>query len=129
MTLQEIEQAARKQTDMPKGLTPPDMFLFLALRNIYTYFHMGKLTKEKGSQEKQKVMQEYANLQRWYILFYKQSETIRLSEEIRQKINKSTNITEITALALECIGLMTGDEVFLKSNIGKVKQEVSNEQH
>ena len=44
----------------------------------------------------------------------------RTSETLRLKINKSTDIKEIAALALECISLMTGDETFLKSNIGKI---------
>ena len=47
-------------------------------------------------------------------------DNVRTSETIRLKINKSTDINEIAALALECISLMTGDETFLKSNIGKI---------
>ena len=47
-------------------------------------------------------------------------DNVRTSETIRLKISKSTDVNEIAALALECIGLMTGDETFLKSNIGKI---------
>ena len=47
-------------------------------------------------------------------------DNVRTSETIRLKIKKSTDVNEIAALALECIGLMTGDETFLKSNIGKI---------
>lgn len=44
----------------------------------------------------------------------------KTSEDLRQKINKTADVSEIAALAIECISLMTMDESFMKSNINKL---------
>lgn len=122
MELKEIEQAAIKQLGMPHGLTAPDKFVFLALRNIYAYYQLGRLSKEEGSREKQRVLRDYTELQKKYIaLVTTQAEMIKRSEMLRAQINKATSKDDMLAAAIECISLMTGDKNFM-GNIGKIKK-------
>lgn len=97
---------------------------FSQLIQIYRDFESKVLTQTEAEKKKAEAYAEYekeanAHLAR-IIDNLKWHSNVQTSEELRQKINKSIDITEISALALECISLMTGDEVFLKSNIGKI---------
>lgn len=121
MELQEIEQAAIKQLGMPHGLTAPDKFVFLALRNIYAYYQLGRLSKEEGSREKQRALRDYEDFKKKYSFVMAQAEMIKRSEMLRAQINKATSKDDMLAAAIECISLMTGDKNFM-GNIGKIKK-------
>lgn len=120
MTLKEIEQVAIKQLGMPHGLTPPEKFIFLALRNIYAYYQSGKMSKEEAGLEKRRALQDYEDLQKKYSFVMAQAEMIKRSEMLRAQINKATSKDDMLATAIECISLMTGDKAFVK-NIEGVK--------
>lgn len=59
-------------------------------------------------------------------IYIKQSRAIKKSEKLRSEINKMVtagkNSDEILAKSLECIYLITGDEVFYKQNAENLKQ-------
>lgn len=46
---------------------------------------------------------------------------IRISERYRRKMNKSDDIRELAILGIECIARMTGDKVFERMNMKKVR--------
>lgn len=120
MELKEIEQAAIKQLGMPHGLTAPDKFIFLALRNIYAYYQSGKMSKEEGGLEKRRALKDYEDFKKKYSFVMAQAEMIKRSEMLRAQINKATSKDDMLAAAIECISLMTGDKAFVK-NIERVK--------
>lgn len=52
---------------------------------------------------------------------------IKKSEQLRGQINKALHdgqpANQVLAMALECIGLMTGDMVFYRQNIERLRNE------
>lgn len=50
----------------------------------------------------------------------KRRDNLNKSEDLRQRINKSTDKAEMLTLAIECISAMTSDESFLKTYNSKL---------
>ncbi len=116
MELQEIEIRAANLEALP-GRSELDWYeqnLFLALRNIYSMYHVGTLSKETASKEKHIVLASYhkqreiasmvaADADRW-------GECVRKSQDLRIAIHKAESMEEKGRLALECVYLLIGDE-------------------
>lgn len=47
---------------------------------------------------------------------------VKLSERYRGEINRADDISEIAILGIECIARMTGDKVFERVNLKKVRE-------
>lgn len=75
----------------------------------YTGLNKQKILEEKSRE----IQQEFAN-------------NIRISESYRRDISKGISReedpTEILKMALKCIALMSGDNNFYKTNIGKLEK-------
>ena len=60
-------------------------------------------------------------------LYKKLNDNIRVSERLRSEISKSikngADLSDILLTTLECIGLMTGDKLFLKQNKRALEQK------
>ena len=125
----ELEKAAYysakdgRQFDLD-SLSANEYKYFSRLVQIYRDYEKELINLSDAEQKKAAAYSEYAKETNEHlgriIDNLKWRDNIRTSETIQHKINKSTDINEIAALALECIGLMAGDETFLKSNIGKI---------
>jgi len=59
MDIKDLEKLAMNNAELPDNLTQPQQLLFLQLRILYDSFSSGRITKEQGSQEKQKLIAEY----------------------------------------------------------------------
>ena len=60
MTVEEISKHAQKGIE-PGGLSVADTILFCRLKDIYSDFKLGKITKEQGEARKAKALLEYAD--------------------------------------------------------------------
>lgn len=63
MNVTELERIAAKGGEMPDDLRMHEQLLFLTLRTLYHSFRSGAVNKERGSREKQRIMQAYTALQ------------------------------------------------------------------
>ena len=119
MDLQELEIKAANLEPLP-GRSELDWYeqnLFLSLRNIYSLYHSGVLSKENASAEKKIILAEYhkqrelasmvaANASRW-------ADGVRESEWLRAAIHKAETKDEKGRLAMECVYKLTGDKTIL----------------
>ncbi len=119
MELQELEIKAANLEPLP-GRSELDWYeqnLFLSLRNIYSLYHSGVLSKEKASAEKKVILASYhkqreiasmiaANASRF-------AENNEKSEWIKAAIHKAKTKEEKGKLAMECLYRLTGDKAIL----------------
>ena len=59
MTVNEIEQLAVRDEDMPDGLDVGEQLLYITLRTLYSNFRSGAINKERGAREKQQILAAY----------------------------------------------------------------------
>ena len=50
---------------MPEGLDAAETFLFLSLRNLYSYARREGMEKERGAREKNEVLKQYEQFNLW----------------------------------------------------------------
>ncbi|MBQ2968700.1 MAG: hypothetical protein IJE10_11360 [Clostridia bacterium] len=120
MELQEIEIRAANLEPLP-GRSELDWYeqnLFLSLRNIYSMYHVGTLSKEVASKEKHVVISSYQKQREvasFYAALYESCiERSNKSEALRTAITKAKTKEEKGKLALECVYALTGDKMILK---------------
>ena len=108
-------------TDFP----PVEYQYFAELRAIYYAFKFEDLEKSEAERRKKRLRSRYenerhkANLARQAIR--KWNDCIRKSDLLRSEIEKSSDLVEKYILAAQCISAMTGDEVFARTEIEKMK--------
>lgn len=73
--LEEITKLAAMGEGLPEGLDPAETFLFLAMRNLYSFAKREGMPKEQGTKEKNEILKRYEQLKLW----------IRLAEEHYRK--------------------------------------------
>ena len=115
LTLKEIEEFAYRQSEIPSSLTIDEQKFFVVMRNIYYLYHNNIIGQSQAVSEKKKA---YSALQKQMEIntmmadmFNQTHENLQRSEELRCKINKEENTEKKLELALECIRLLTGDEL------------------
>lgn len=59
MTMEEIERAAASGEEAPETLEMAEMLLFLTLRELYSNYKNGAVTRERASREKQRIITSY----------------------------------------------------------------------
>lgn len=93
---------------------------------------IAKDNKQEQVADTKEVDQEFINLEKraaenkkqqeyYYSICEEYQNNIRKSQFIRSDINKlikdGASLVEVTSKAIECIGLMTGDKLFITQNI------------
>ncbi|MDE5884874.1 MAG: hypothetical protein K2H29_07370 [Oscillospiraceae bacterium] len=110
---------------------PVEYQYFAELRAIYYAFKFEDLGKSEAERRKKRLYSRYENerhkadlarqaIQKW-------NERIRMSDQLRSWISKSSDIVEKYRLAVQCIGAMTGDEVFTRTEIEKLESGKENQ--
>ena len=56
---EELTQLARTGSDMPTGLGFAEIWLFQAMRNLYSEFRRGRISQEAGKRERVQIMNNY----------------------------------------------------------------------
>ena len=113
-------------TDFP----PVEYLYFAELRVIYYAFKFEDLRKSEAERRKKKLYSRYENekhkadlakqaIREW-------NDCIRKSDQLRSWISKSSDIVEKYRLAVQCIGAMTGDDVFTRTEIEKLESGKEN---
>ena len=124
MEIREMEIKAANLEPLPSR-SELDFFeqvFYLGLRNIYSMYHMGMITKENASKEKHQIMAEFEKQRELATLYTAigsaQYENIARSEDLKTAIHKAKTKEEKGKLAMECVYCLTGDETILKEAEG-----------
>ncbi|MDE6833198.1 MAG: hypothetical protein K2J39_02960 [Ruminococcus sp.] len=105
--------------------SPPEYKYFSELRKIYHAFKFEGLSQEEAECQKKALRIEYQkyleNFTYCKSVCGKYQDNIKIAEMLMTKIQKSHDIREIAETAVHTIGLMTGDETFIKTNLEKLE--------
>lgn len=122
-----IEEAAAHSKPIPDHPTAVELCLYTSLRALYNDWHKGNIHTEKAKAEKSRILsqcrrydEEYAAMTVAYALY---QSNIRKSGTLLSDIEKSDDILIIAMKACECVGLLTGDDEFLKRQMNKFKEK------
>lgn len=61
----ELIRLAAQGGEMPTGLNAADSFLFLSMRNLYSYAKREGMAKEQGAKEKNEILKQYDSISLW----------------------------------------------------------------
>lgn len=103
-----------------------DYGYYAVIKDLYTTYKVGGLSKEECIQAKEIYQKQYieeytknhANLK----MYEDYQKNLLKSSTLRCEINGSNDIKKMLLKSLECITLMTGDEVFYKVNSRKIME-------
>lgn len=103
-----------------------DYGYYAVIKDLYTIYKAGGLSKEECTQAKEiyqkQYIEEYVTTNSHREMYKRYQENVIKSDVLRCEINKSSDIKEMLVKLLECISLMTGDEVFYKINSKKIME-------
>lgn len=101
---------------------PAEYKYFSELRKIYYAFKFEGLAKSDAEKvllrHYHEDLQEYENR---LTVYRNYQNNIRISEMLKTEIQKSNDIHDIAVTAIQIIGLLTGDECFIKINTAKLE--------
>ena len=121
----DIERLAKDHEPMPKNTALPDACFYWTMRALYDSLRAGRITRDEAVQEKRHIVRQYmefkAAFENQCRVFREEQERIRKSELLRTEITKSDSIAEKLRFAVEAIGAMTGDTVFMKTELAKLE--------
>jgi len=89
MKIKDIEVLASRNAPMPDKFTPPEMFLFLSLRAIYSAWRKGTVETSQAKSEKTQVIKQYKELDLWHRIYTEQSAQLRQVQRYSDKIRIS----------------------------------------
>jgi len=122
-----LEKQAYSGTIEISDFPPVEYKYFSELRQIYYAFKFEGLSKPDAEKQKIKLFRQYQDEKQSYDKYHQfvkdWNEAIRKSELLRSQISKSSDITEKLKLAVECIGALTGDTVFTRTETEKLNQK------
>jgi len=111
--IEDVEKLASRNAPMPDELTPPEIFLFLSLRAVYSAWRTGTVETSQAKNEKALVIRHYKELDLWHRIYTEQSRMLRQVQRYSDKIRISG--------CLVCKGLYTA-----LSGLEKLKEEGEN---
>jgi len=121
-----LEKQAYSGTVEPERFPPVEYKYFSELRQIYYAFKFEGLSKPDAEKQKIKLFRQYQDEKQSYDKYHQfvkdWNEAIRKSELLRSQIAKSSDIAEKLKLAVECIGALTGDTVFTRTELENQKR-------
>lgn len=103
---------------------PAEYQYFTELRKVYYAFKFEGLDKLEAETMKKKLYSRYLHYanthSRYQHAIQDWNANIRKSGTLRSEISQTDNLVEKFRLAVQCIGNMTGDEVFMKTELEKL---------
>lgn len=126
-TFRDLERQAYDGTLGCSEFPPCEYQYFTELRNIYYAFKFEGLSKADAEAMKKKILHRYQQYQHEETLrmqFIREwNDNIRKSDILRSQISKSSDLVEKYTLAVQCIGAMTKDKVFTRTELEKLNQK------
>lgn len=123
----ELEKQAYHGTLEISDFPPCEYKYFAQLREIYYAYKFKGLAKSEAETMKRKLYSQYRNEKHDYDYYFRfvadWNANIRKSGTYRSEICKSSDIVEKFRFAVQCIGAMTGDYVFTRTELEKLENQ------
>ena len=123
----QLEKQAYIGTINCENFPPAEYQYFMELRKIYYAFKFEGIDKLEAETQKKKLYSCYLHnadiSARYQHVIQDWNANIRKCSTLRSEISKSKNLVEKYKLAIQCIGNMTGDNVFVKAELEKLKND------
>ena len=114
MEFNEIEKMVKKQISIPDEFTLTQNKCYMSLKFLYHLFRNGLIEKDQAIADKQRIKQLYISEtdsdEKKQSVLQEQHNRILKSELLRTEMMKSDNCFEILDYAIQCIGIMLGDD-------------------
>lgn len=121
MNLDDMERLARAKKPLPEFTRLPDSCYYWAMRQLYELLRLGKIDRESAGKEKRKLIRQYREFAAVYesscAVYKEQQEHIRSIGILRTQLHRSKSVEEKLGIALQCISMMTGENVTEKMEI------------
>lgn len=121
-----LEKQAYHGTLEISDYPPCEYKYFSELRQIYYAFKFEGLSRPDAEKQKIKLFRQYQSEKNTYDNYFQfvrdWNSNIGKSEFLRSQISKSSDIVEKLRLAVECIGALTGDTVFTRTELENQKR-------
>ncbi len=122
-----LEKQAYHGTLEISGFPPCEYKYFAQLRDIYYAFKFEGLSKDDAETRKKTILHQYQDEKNTYDNYFRfvkdWNSNILKSDVLRCQISKSSDIVEKLRLAVKCIGAMTGDTVFTRTELEKLEHQ------
>lgn len=126
MTTDEMERLARDGKPLPEFTPLPDACYYRAMQMLWERFRKG-LGKEQAHAEKMRIRRRYAEFKACYdnacAVYREQQENIRHIGDLRTRIVREPDERERLRLAIRAIGAMTGDTVFVRTELRRLESD------
>lgn len=125
MTLEEIERLARDNKPLPEFTNLPDACLYESLSALWSNYRNGKIDKDTAHSSKMRIIRRYKEFTAAYdtfcAVYREQQDNIRKIGTLRTEIAREPDERERLRLCIQAIAVMTGDKVFLKTELERME--------
>lgn len=126
MTPDELERLAKNHDALPRYTTLPDSCYYWTMRALWDSLKAGRIDREDASAQKKHLLRQYHEFRAAYDNmcrnYREKQDNILRSDLLRSAVSKSDSFTEKLRYAVEAIGVMTGDTVFVKTELAKLEE-------
>ncbi len=123
----QLEKQAYQGTIEISDFPPVEYKYFSELRQIYYAFKFDGLSRTDAEKQKIKLFRQYQDEKNTYDNYFQfvkdWNSNIIKSELLRSQIAKTSDFKEKYRLAVECIGALTGDTVFTRTELEKLENQ------
>jgi len=123
----QLEKQAYSGTIEISDFPPVEYKYFSELRQIYYAFKFEGLSRPDAEKQKSRLFRQYQDEKQDYDKYHQfvrdWNSNIIKSELLRSQISKSSDFAEKYRLAVECIGALTGDTVFTRTELEKLENQ------
>lgn len=121
----EIERLARDHKTLPNSVALPDSCYYWTMRALWDGVRSGRVDRVHAGAQKKLLLRQYMEFRAAYDSvcdgYRWQQDNIRRASTLRNCVMKTNDIREKLRLAVQCIGAMTGDRVFEKTELRKLE--------
>lgn len=131
MTLEEIERLARDNKPLPEFTNLPDACLYESLSALWSNYRNGKIDKDTAHGRKMRIIRRYKEFAAVYdtccAVYREQQDNIRKIGGLRTDIAHEQDERERLRLCIQMIAIMTGDQVFRKTELERLEKNRNEE--
>ena len=124
----EIEYLARDHEALPDSVTLPDSCYYWTMRSLWDSVRSGRIDRTQAGAQKKRLLRQYMEFRAAYESvcdgYKRQQDNIRRADTLRTSITKSDDVRDKLRFAVQCIGTMTGDRVFEKTELKKLEEDI-----
>lgn len=122
----DLERLAKNHEPLPKCTTLPDACYYWTMRAVWDSLRSGRLTRDEAIAEKRHLLGQYREFREAYDAMFsarqEKHDNLLRSDLLRSAVTKADSLEEKLRYAVEAIGAMTGDRVFVKMELGKLEE-------